>query len=88
MAWKEVSLMSQREEFVVLASVEGANFSELCRRFGVSRKTGYKWRARYVADGVVGLADQSRRPLKPSGRTIPELEQRVLAESFVVGCWI
>lgn len=36
MAWKEVSLMSQREEFVVLASVEGANFSELCRRFGVS----------------------------------------------------
>ncbi len=48
MAWKEVSSMSQREEFVVLASVEGANVSELCRRFGVSRKTGYKWLSRYA----------------------------------------
>ena len=43
MAWKDVSVMSQREEFVVLASADGANVSELCRRFGVSRKTGYKW---------------------------------------------
>jgi transposase len=75
MAWKEVSSMSQREEFVVLASVEGANSSELCRRFGVSRKTGYKWLARYVADGVAGLADQSRRPLKPSGRRIQSLSK-------------
>jgi len=39
MAWKEVSSMSQREEFIVLASIKGANVSELCRRFGVSRKT-------------------------------------------------
>ena len=42
MAWKDVSTMSQRLEFVVLATAEGANVSELCRRFGVSRKTGYK----------------------------------------------
>ena len=79
MAWKDVSSMSQQEEFVVLASIEGANLSELCRRFGVSRMTGYKWLARDVADGVAGLADQSRRPLKPSGQTSPGLEQRVLA---------
>ena len=39
MAWKEVSAMSQRVEFVVLASAEGAHVSELCRRFGVSRVT-------------------------------------------------
>jgi hypothetical protein len=41
MAWKEVSSMSQREEFVVLASVEGANLSELCRRFGVDAQSDY-----------------------------------------------
>jgi Homeodomain-like domain len=48
MAWKDVSVMSQRLEFVVLASADGANVSELCRRFGVSRKTGYKWLSRYA----------------------------------------
>ena len=79
MAWKDVSSISQREEFVVLASVEGANVSELCRRFGVSRKTGYKWLSRYATDGAAGLADQSRRPLEPAGRTTDEIEQRVLA---------
>ena len=79
MAWKDVSVMSQREEFVVLASADGANVSELCRRFGVSRKTGYKWLSRYTADSTAGLADQSRRPLDPAGRTSAEIEQRVLA---------
>ena len=51
MAWKDVSVMSQRAEFVVLASADGANVSELCRRFGVSRKTGYKWLSRYAVRG-------------------------------------
>ena len=62
MSWKDVSVMSQRAEFVVLSWVEGANVSELCRRFGVSRKTGYKWLSRYAAEGRAGLVDQSRRP--------------------------
>lgn len=79
MAWKEVCLMSQREEFVLLASVDGSNVSELCRRFGVSRKTGYKWLSRYKSDGMVGLVDRSRRPLESAGRTSDELEQQVLA---------
>ncbi len=64
MAWKDVTTMSQRLEFVVLASAEGVNVSELCRRFGVSRKTGYKWLSRYAAEGSAGLVDQSRRPLE------------------------
>ena len=79
MAWKDVSVMSQREEFVVLASADGANVSELCHRFGVSRKMGYKWLSRYAAEGSAGLVDQSRRPLEPAGRTSDEVEQRVLA---------
>jgi transposase-like protein len=43
MPWKDVSVMKQREEFVRLALLEGSNRSELCRRFGISRETGYKW---------------------------------------------
>lgn len=62
MPWKESSRMSVREEFVVLATVAGANVRELCRRFGVSPKAGYKWLARYRESGREGLADRSRRP--------------------------
>jgi transposase InsO family protein len=54
--------MSQRLEFCVLATQSGLAFSELCRRYGVSRKTGYKWVERYRADGAEGLQDRSRRP--------------------------
>ena len=79
MAWKDVSVMSQRAEFVVLASADGANVSALCRRFGISRKTGYKWLSRYATEGSAGLVDHSRRPLEPAGRTSDVLEKRVLA---------
>lgn len=43
MPWMECSPMSQREEFVNLALSETVSVAELCRRFDVSRKTGYKW---------------------------------------------
>ena len=69
MPWKEVSAMSLREEFVALARTEGANVSALCRRYRVSRKTGYKWLARYAEEGSAGLADQSRRPRHSPTRT-------------------
>lgn len=42
MPWQEVSRMSSRKEFVLLARQEGVNFRGLCRRFGISPKTGYK----------------------------------------------
>ena len=48
MPWKEVSTMDLREEFVMLASHETANHSTLCARFGISRKTGYKWLDRFA----------------------------------------
>ncbi len=70
MAWKDVSVMPERVAFVVLASADGANVSELYRRFGVSRKTEYKWLSRYAAEGSARLVDQSRRPLEPAGRTV------------------
>lgn len=62
MAWREVSIVSARFEFCGLAAQEAANMSELCRRYGISRKTGYKWLGRYRAERVAGLTDRPRRP--------------------------
>ena len=78
MPWKESTPMSQRQEFVLLASNPSINFSELCQRFGISRKTGYKWRGRHQSHGLAGLEDQSRRPLNSPGKTSAQVEQKVV----------
>jgi len=54
--WSQITVKDQREEFTRLARQSGANVSELCRRFDISRKTGYKWLSRD------DLEDRSRRP--------------------------
>lgn len=77
MPWREVSIMEQRREFVELAKPDGVNRRELCRRFGVSAKTGYKWLAR-SADGNGALADQPRRPRHSPRRSEAALEAAVL----------
>lgn len=79
MPWQECSTMSLRQEFLSLANQAGSNFSQLCRRFGISRKTGYKWLQRHRQTGVAGLADRSRRPQHSPRRSEPAIEQQVLA---------
>ena len=54
MPWYEVSTVSLRSEFVRLAQNDDANISQLCERFRISRKTGYKWLARFRAHGDAG----------------------------------
>jgi transposase InsO family protein len=61
MPWKERQKMDQKIEFA-MKSVGCSNFGELCRSYGISRKTGYKWRERFVAHGLEGMAEESRRP--------------------------
>jgi hypothetical protein len=78
MGWKEFSIMSQRIEFVTLALKEDTNFSELCKRFGISRKTGYKFLYRYIEEGLNGLYDRSRRPRNSPNATDSEVEQLIL----------
>ena len=78
MSWKESDRVSERLEFVKLAGVEGANIAALCRRFGVSRKTGYKWLQRFNDDGKVGLQDKSRKPACSPGKTCDEIEKLVV----------
>jgi transposase InsO family protein len=79
MPWKVCSSMSERAEFVQLASQEGANVAELCRRYGISRKTGYKWLSRSGgAEGVAELADRSRRPRRSPERSSAAVEANVV----------
>ena len=68
MTWKETRVMDQKTEFA-LRAVRGLEcFKELCLEFGISRKTGYKWRNRFLQNGLEGLHDRSRRPnSSPSG---------------------
>jgi transposase InsO family protein len=77
MPWSERSIMDHRAEFVMLARAEGASLSLLCRRFGISRPTGYKWLAR--AQQESGLADRSRRPHSSPQRSSSEVESAVLS---------
>ncbi len=62
MPWTEASVMDSKIRFIndVIAGID--NHSALCRRHGISRKTGYKWKSRYVQEGIDGLRDVSRRP--------------------------
>ena len=78
MPWQEASIVSQRLEFVVLASVEGANVRRLCRRFRISAPTGYKWIERYRAGGEAALADRSCRPTSSPERSDDKTESAVL----------
>src|SRR4051812_47675474 len=87
MPWKECSLMSSRLEFAMLARVPGANIRELCRRFGISPKTGYKLLSRFDEAGADGLRDRSRRPLTSPGRSAAEIEAYVLGLHAAHPCW-
>jgi transposase InsO family protein len=62
MGWKETCAMEERFKFIQDYKSEEWSVAELCRRFGISRKTGYKWLERYELEGVDGLRDQSRAP--------------------------
>src|SRR6478736_6058617 len=79
MPWTERSPMSLKFEFVTLAKRPDANLRELCRRFGVSPKTAYKWVERFDHGGAPALAERSRRPHHSPTRTDAALERLVCA---------
>mgnify|MGYP000365616359 CR=1 FL=1 len=75
MSWDNKDTEARRLEFVRMAQEAGLPFSELCRRFGVSRKTGYKWAARHRAGE--GLADRPRKRARRSNQSPEETELQV-----------
>jgi transposase InsO family protein len=87
MPFREKTRMSECVEFVTLARQDGANIRELCRRFEISAKTGYKWLARWDQDGDAGLAERSRRPQTSPTRTATALEERVVVLRHAHPTW-
>jgi len=77
MPWHQESVMSQRFDFVRSAEISKM-MSEVCRRFGISRKTGYKWLHRFQGAGVQGLEDGNRRPYRSPRKTLDDIEQLIL----------
>ncbi len=71
MPWNEICVMDQKMKFIASYLSDELSFSHLCRRFGISRKTGYKWRRRDEVGGGEGLRDRSRAP-KRQPNAVPE----------------
>lgn len=78
MPWKEVLPVDDRKQFIsdVLRRLE--SISDLCDRYGVSRKTGHKWIRRHQEEGLSGLDDRSRRPQRCPHRTPVETEELLI----------
>jgi transposase InsO family protein len=78
MPWKECVTNEVRGEFVQLAMRADANLAALCRRFGISRRCGYKWLKRFRAEGQTGLLDRSRRPHASPAQVDGRMRQAVV----------
>jgi len=75
MPWDEVLPMDQKSQFVSEYQRQTVSFSELCQRYSVSRKTGYKWVRRFELDGRSGLEDRSRRPQSSPNETVGQVQE-------------
>lgn len=78
MSWKETCAVDERMRFVLAVEAGEESFAATCRRYGVSRQTGYKWFDRYQSDGLDGLLDHSRAPLHHPQMIPPEIAERCL----------
>ena len=79
MPWKRTCALDERREFVSAVMREEAGIAELCRRYEISRKTGYKWLDRFEAEGRAGLGDRSHVPHGCPHRLDEETVEQVLA---------
>jgi len=79
MSWNTKDSFTRRREFVELLTTGGVKMSELCRRFEVSRKTGYKWKQRFAQAGEIALLDRKARQVRRSNQTEATVETALLA---------
>lgn len=80
MPWKATEPMTEKERFVTLAQTGRFTISNLCKDFGISRKTGHKYLSRYEAEGRDGLKERSRRPKHSPNTTVESVEKLILKE--------
>jgi transposase InsO family protein len=77
MPWKECSVMDERIRFVGRL-LDGEGMSDVCRKFGISRKTGYKIFNRYKDDGLEALTGRSRRPVRYANQLPDPIERMIV----------
>jgi putative transposase len=77
MPWKECALMDERLKFVGRL-LQGERMAELCRAFGISRKTGYKFWDRYQKIGLHALTDRTKRPKRYANQLPMQVEKEIL----------
>jgi transposase InsO family protein len=77
MPWRACSVMEERLRFVARL-LEGEGMSEVCREFGISRKTGYKIFNRYKDQGLDALTDRSRRPVRYANQLPTQVERLIV----------
>jgi len=87
MPWKETCSMEERGLFMSEFLKQAASVAELCRRYGVSRKTGYKWIARYEEEGFAGLVDRSHVAHCCPHRLDAALAERILNVRIAHPTW-
>ena len=78
MPWEETNGMKERLKFIASYLEAGEPFSCVCERFGVSRKTGYKWVEHYESDGMAGLEERSRAPLSHPYAVAGDVVEKIL----------
>jgi transposase InsO family protein len=78
MPWMECSVMDERVRFVGRL-LDGESMSDVCRAFGISRKTGYKVFNRYKDEGLDALTDRSRRPVRYANQLPDPIERLIVA---------
>ena len=78
MPWARTDSMSERLKFIAIYLEYEACFSDLCRDFGISRKTGYKWLQRFEVEGAVGL----EVPAQASCQAVQRLAGRRMARGI------
>ena len=87
MPWKETCVMEERFRFILYYLEHEWPMSALCREFGISRRTGYKWVSRYLEDNEAGLHDRSRSPHHHPQAVSEEIECEVLSARYAHPTW-
>lgn len=87
MPWRESSAVDERVRFVAAEAEQEVSMAALCRAFGISRTTGYKWLRRHAAEGAAGLVERSRAPRQHPHALTGAMEERIVAARAVHPTW-
>lgn len=87
MPWKKETLMSLKQEFVERALAQESSFSQLCKEYCITRKTGYLLLERFQEGGMNGLLPRSKRPNRQPSKTTPEVEEKIITLRLLQPTW-